>query len=72
MNENKEVTNKNLNNKDCHDKDPKANTNASDASAPFWHCNTYCRKVRHIYCEGQEHVREDAPEQCPYFDEMLY
>ncbi|MEE1031119.1 MAG: hypothetical protein U0L12_03150 [Ruminococcus sp.] len=37
-----------------------------------WHCDTYCRKVRHVTCEGQENVREDAPDLCPYFDEMLY
>ena len=47
-------------------------TVSSTEPAPSWHCNTYCRKVRHIYCEGQQYVKEDAPEQCPYFDEMLY
>ena len=39
---------------------------------PAWHCDTYCRKIRHVYCEGMEHVKEGAPDLCPYFDEMLY
>lgn len=37
-----------------------------------WHCDIYCRKVRHVTCEGQEHVDPDAPDLCPYIDEMLY
>ena len=37
-----------------------------------WHCDTYCRKIRHVTCEGKDHVNENAPDLCPYFDEMLY
>lgn len=37
-----------------------------------WHCDIYCRKVRHVACEGQGHIDENAPDLCPYFDEMLY
>lgn len=37
-----------------------------------WHCDIYCRKVRHVACEGQDHLDSDAPDLCPYFDEMLY
>ena len=37
-----------------------------------WHCDTYCRKIRHITCEGKAGVREGAEKQCPYLDEMLY
>lgn len=37
-----------------------------------WHCDIYCRKIRYTKCEGQEHVNPDAPDLCPYFDEMLY
>ena len=37
-----------------------------------WHCDIYCRKIRFTECEGQEHVNPDAPDLCPYFDEMLY
>ena len=37
-----------------------------------WHCDTYCRKIRHVTCEGKDHVNDKAPDLCPYFDEMLY
>ena len=37
-----------------------------------WHCDTYCRKIRHITCEGKDNVNENAPDLCPYFEEMLY
>lgn len=37
-----------------------------------WHCDIYCRKIRFTECEGQEHINPDAPDLCPYFDEMLY
>ncbi len=37
-----------------------------------WHCDTYCRKVRHISCEGAKGIDPDAPDLCPYYDEMLY
>lgn len=40
--------------------------------ARVWHCDIYCRKVRHVSCEGQEHIDCNAPDLCPYFDEMLY
>ena len=39
---------------------------------PKWHCDTYCRKVRHVTCEGQGHIDPNAPDRCPYLDEMLY
>ena len=37
-----------------------------------WHCDIYCRKVRHITCEGAEGIDPNAPDLCPYYDEMLY
>jgi hypothetical protein len=37
-----------------------------------WHCDTYCRKVRHISCEGAKGISADAPDLCPFYDEMLY
>ena len=37
-----------------------------------WHCDIYCRKIRHTKCEGQEHINPDAPDLCPFFSEMLY
>lgn len=37
-----------------------------------WHCDIYCRKIRHIDCEGRKNRDANAPELCPYFDEMLY
>ena len=39
---------------------------------PEWHCDIYCRKVRHVDCEGKEHINPDSPNMCPYFDKMLY
>lgn len=39
---------------------------------PMWHCDIYCRKIRHVDCEGKSHIDANAPELCPYFDEMLY
>lgn len=37
-----------------------------------WHCDIYCRKIRHVDCEGKAHIDPDAPNLCTYFDEMLY
>ena len=37
-----------------------------------WHCDIYCRKVRHVSCEGEKGVDPDSPNRCPYLDEMLY
>ena len=37
-----------------------------------WHCDIYCRKVRHVTCEGREHVDNKSEKRCPYLDEMLY
>ena len=51
---------------------PETPANRNEEPHPVWHCSIYCRKVRHIYCKGQEYVKEDAPDLCPYFDEMLY
>ena len=39
---------------------------------PEWHCDIYCRKIRHMDCEGKQHIKTDAIDLCPYFDEMLY
>ena len=49
------------------DKSPQENSKPLE-----WHCDIYCRKIRHITCEGKDHVNENAPDLCPYFDEMLY
>ena len=48
------------------------NTVDTNDSKQTWHCDTYCRKVRHVSCEGENNVSADAPNLCPYFDEMLY
>ncbi|MCD8129726.1 MAG: hypothetical protein LUE16_00350 [Lachnospiraceae bacterium] len=37
-----------------------------------WHCDTYCRKVRYVTCEGRAFADPSAPECCPYLEEMLY
>ena len=42
------------------------------SDSPGWRCDTYCRKVRHVACEGRSGVREGAEALCPYYDEMLY
>lgn len=43
-----------------------------DEQPPTWHCDTYCRKVRHVSCEGELCAEECSSEKCPYLDEMLY
>lgn len=43
-----------------------------DEQPPTWHCDIYCRNVRHVSCEGALCAEECAPELCPYYDEMLY
>ena len=43
-----------------------------DQHPKIWHCDTYCRKVRHVSCEGRLSAEEGADVQCPYLDEMLY
>lgn len=40
--------------------------------AAKWHCDIYCRKIRHVTCEGREYADSSAAELCPYYDEMLY
>lgn len=47
-------------------------TNPTIEETTQWHCDIYCRKIRFTKCEGQEHMNPDAPDLCPYFDEMLY
>ncbi len=37
-----------------------------------WHCDIYCRKVRHVSCEGDMCAIDSSPAACPYLDEMLY
>ncbi|MCD8023806.1 MAG: hypothetical protein LUF30_12835 [Lachnospiraceae bacterium] len=43
-----------------------------DWSPKTWHCDTYCRKIRHVSCEGMLSSEGAAKEACPYLDEMLY
>ncbi|HCT92375.1 MAG TPA: hypothetical protein DF613_13520 [Lachnospiraceae bacterium] len=43
-----------------------------DAQPPTWHCDIYCRNVRHVSCEGELCAEDCAPDLCPYYDEMLY
>lgn len=43
-----------------------------DQQPKMWHCDTYCRKVRHVTCEGRLSAEEGAEGQCPYLEEMLY
>lgn len=43
-----------------------------DQKPRTWHCDTYCRKVRHISCEGRLSAEDCAHKQCPFLDEMLY
>lgn len=49
-----------------------SNRNEEKRSPNEWHCDIYCRKIRHVDCEGRKYVNENAPDLCPYFDEMLY
>ena len=37
-----------------------------------WHCDIYCRNVRHVTCKGKSGIDPDSPNACPYLDEMLY
>lgn len=43
-----------------------------DEQPPTWHCDNYCRKVRHVSCEGELCAEDSASATCPYLDEMLY
>ncbi|MCD7744253.1 MAG: hypothetical protein LUI13_03005 [Lachnospiraceae bacterium] len=43
-----------------------------DWSPETWQCDTYCRKVRHVSCEGMLSSEGGAAKRCPYLDEMLY
>lgn len=43
-----------------------------DEEPPTWHCDIYCRNVRHVSCKGELCAEECAPKLCPYYDEMLY
>lgn len=43
-----------------------------DQQPETWHCDVYCRKVRHVSCEGELCAEECSPASCPYLDEMLY
>ena len=43
-----------------------------DDQPPTRHCDTYCRKVRHVSCEGELCAEDGAAATCPYLDEMLY
>ena len=45
---------------------------SEDSQQPAWHCDIYCRKIRHVSCEGEKYVKSDAEMLCPYYDEMLY
>ncbi len=49
-----------------------AAANHPDEQPPTWHCDTYCRKVRHISCEGELCAEDCSSAKCPYLDEMLY
>ncbi len=43
-----------------------------DQQPQLWHCDTYCRNVRHVSCDGEFGVDSDAQDVCPFLDEMLY
>ena len=43
-----------------------------DQEPRMWHCDTYCRNVRHVSCDGEFCMDPNAPETCPFLDEMLY
>ena len=43
-----------------------------DQKPRLWHCDTYCRNVRHVSCEGEFCMDPEAVDKCPYLDEMLY
>ncbi|MCD8326494.1 MAG: hypothetical protein LUC90_07385 [Lachnospiraceae bacterium] len=45
---------------------------SANESQALWHCDTYCRKVRYITCEGRAFADPSSPNRCPYLDEMLY
>lgn len=43
-----------------------------DQQPATWHCDTYCRKVRHASYEGELCADSNAQASCPYLEEMLY
>lgn len=43
-----------------------------DWAPETWRCDTYCRNVRHVSCEGMLSSEEGAGKPCPYLEEMLY
>ncbi|MCC8045964.1 MAG: hypothetical protein LIP12_10765 [Clostridiales bacterium] len=43
-----------------------------DWTPETWACDTYCRKVRHVTCEGRLSSEGGAEKRCPYLEEMLY
>ncbi len=45
---------------------------APDQEPATWHCDTYCRKIRHASCEGEFGAENTSPNVCPYLEEMLY
>ena len=47
-------------------------TAPAEAHPTRWHCDTYCRKVRHVHCPGEAGKDASAPDPCPYLEEMLY
>lgn len=62
----------NIISKDSNVKDKNLNINDVEAQITDWHCDTYCRKVRHVSCEGEKGRNPNSPNRCPYLDEMLY
>ena len=54
--------------------EPKFSPAESTTTPPIqrWHCDTYCRKIRHAHCPGEEGRDREAPDPCPFFEEMLY
>ncbi|MCD8106045.1 MAG: hypothetical protein LUF35_13885 [Lachnospiraceae bacterium] len=43
-----------------------------DWAPETWRCDTYCRKIRHVSCEGMLSSDGEAEKRCPYLEEMLY
>lgn len=54
------------------ERDEKSVENNTNEQITSWHCDTYCRKVRHVSCEGEKGRNPASPNRCPYLDEMLY
>ncbi|MCD7739474.1 MAG: hypothetical protein LUH58_10650 [Lachnospiraceae bacterium] len=55
-----------------HSAEQSGQTAEGEGTLAPWHCDTYCRKVRYVSCEGRALADPSSPNCCPYLEEMLY